>query len=259
MLAVLAVLGAAWSWHSRRMRTQRLIQNLEQERVLQEERARIARDLHDDLGANLTCLALQADLARGQLPVNEPSGARLEALARDSRSLVDRLREVIWSVDPKCDTLDHFADYLCGRAEEFLHAAGLNCRLDVPRDLEPWPLAGETRHNLLLVVKEAVHNAVKHAGASEVRLSLRLAGNALEVTVEDDGHGGVPTQAREAAEPALTVTADSGGLAAKPHGYGLASMRRRVEDLGGAFEISHQAGQGTRVKLSVPLRQLQAV
>ena len=159
--------------HLWRVKFLRRLERLERAEALQRERARLARDLHDDLGANLTGLALKLDVAQRQLRRDE-AAATLSGLAPAARRLVDQLREVIWTVNPQCDTVENFAAFVAQDAEDFLADAGLSCRLDLPDTLPTTPLDSATRHHLLLVVKEALHNAVKHAAASEVTLGCAL-------------------------------------------------------------------------------------
>ena len=147
-------------------------------------------------------------------------------------------------VNPRHDTLDSLANYLSRFAHDFLSAADIRCRLDVPVQLPPWPVTAEVRHNLFLAFKEALHNVVSHAAASEVKVALQLAENKLIVSVEDNGRGFAMNDD------------DAAVLHPKPdrieQGNGLANMKRRLAEIGGACEL--HGGSGTMVKLSVPLR-----
>jgi signal transduction histidine kinase len=212
---------------------------LERAEALQRERARLARDLHDDLGANLTGLALKVDAAQRQLQHDGAGETPLLGLAPAARRLVDQLREVIWTVNPQCDTVENFAAFVAQDAEDFLAAAGVSCRLDLPDTLPATPLDSAVRHHLRLVVKEALHNAVKHAAASEVTLGLRVESGELRLSVADDGVG--------------MRTTEAGGQSLEKHGNGLANMRSRVGQLGGKFECASHCRGGTRVTVVVPL------
>jgi signal transduction histidine kinase len=163
--------------------------------------------------------------------------------------LVRSVDAIVWAVNPANDTLDRFVPYLTHSAEQFLDAAGVSVRFDVPDKVPPLPLAGTVRHDLFLVVREAINNAVKHAHPRVVRLGVRLENGAvhgshanspqLVITIEDDGRG-FPL-------PATVPEAHSAGRS------GLANMRRRVEDLGGRFVIESRSGAGTRIEVAVPL------
>jgi len=222
--------------HYRRMRRMRRVQRLEQQRALHEERARIAKDLHDDLGANLTGLALQLDLARSQGLPADTLQERLANLAQHTRGLVNNMREVVWAMNPQHDNMESLASFLGQYTEEYLAAAGLRCRLELPSTLPALPVSSHSRHQLFLVLKEALHNVVRHARASEVRLRLEQEHHELRLAVEDDGCGLPPDGARVA-------------------GHGLDNMKKRVEDLGGKFSATSGAHQGTCIAIKLPLNQ----
>ena len=166
------MLSAGLGWHYRRVRGLRRVQLLEQQRSLQEERARIAKDLHDDLGANLTGLALRLDVLHTQGKAGDAQQSQLATLARSTRGLVDNMREVVWAMNPQHDNLESLAGFLGQYTEQYLAAAGLRCRLELPVQAPAQAVSSHLRHQLYLVLKEALHNVVRHARASEVRLRL---------------------------------------------------------------------------------------
>lgn len=215
---------------------------MERERQLEQERARIARDLHDDVGAGLTEIAVQTDWLRRdveKLHDAEITG-RADRVCQSAVELIRSVDAIVWAVNPKNDTLDRFLGYLAHSADQFVRAAGLDIRLDVPDEVPATPLSGRVRHNLFLIVREALNNAVKHAQAKLVRLSVRLdsplTGGRVTITVEDDGRG---FEANE--------TADDG------RHTGLANMRRRADDIGGTLTLTSRPGSGTRVEITAPL------
>lgn len=244
-------LGVGWELRRRTARLRR--QRDEMQRAVQEERSRIARDLHDDLGANLTGLALQVDAAQ-ELPSPGEYRARQQTLARSLRTAVGRMREAIWTVDPACDTLESFCAYLGQHADTFLRGAGLRCRLDIPPDLPLRALSPEVRYHLFLIAKEALNNAVKHARAREVRIGVKLAGDCLILTVVDDGQG-VPDAATALGGAGMAASAGRSprAPAAPDAGRGVRNMRQRVESLGGEFELSSAVEAGTRLRVSLPI------
>jgi signal transduction histidine kinase len=226
--------------HVRRIK--RRLAEMERERQLEQERARIARDLHDDVGAGLTEIAVQTDWLRRdveQLHDAEITG-RADRVCQSAVELIRSVDAIVWAVNPKNDTLDRFVGYLTQSADQFVRAAGLGIRLDVPDEVPATPLSGRVRHNLFLIVREAVNNAVKHAQAKLVRLGVRLDGRLdggrVTITVEDDGRGFDPN------EPA-----DDGRHS------GLANMRRRADDIGGTLTLTSRPGSGTRVEITAPL------
>jgi len=210
---------------------------------LERERTRIARDLHDDVGANMTGLALKAQLAALEFP-GEPS-SKLQEIARDIRALVDRMREVIWAVNPDCDTLENLVNYLTHYVEGFLTAAGCRCRLDVPAALPRLPVCAEARHNLLSVTKEALNNSVKHAEASEVLVRIAVDPTRLQLQIRDNGVGFNPD--------------DTEIVRINGSGHGMGNMRKRIEDLRGTFTVRSSHGEGTDIVAELQLTDLAKV
>jgi signal transduction histidine kinase/ligand-binding sensor domain-containing protein len=216
-----------------RLRWQRKVLFAQHSAALAGERARIARDLHDELGSRLTALAMRTELAGRDLNGKAPKN--WSALADESRALAERMRDVIWTVDPECDSVEALATRLAADAEEFLGGAGLRLRLDLPEALPNIELSADARHQLSMVSKEALHNVIKHARASEVRLGLDLCKGQLHLRISDNGIG------------------FSQGCA---HGHGLANMRERISALDGRFEIDSAPGKGVTIKAAVPLSAL---
>lgn len=223
-------------------RIERRLEEVERAHALERERTRIARDLHDEVGAALTEIAMQHYWVQREVAPYAPPAA-LERLERARQSAVDLVRSVdaiVWAVNPANDTLDRFVPYLTHSVEQFLEAAGVTARIDVPDRLPAVHLEGSVRHGLFLVVREAVNNAVKHATPAHVWLTARIAAGRLAIVVEDDGRGFDPE--------AAPVTAGRSGDRS-----GLDNMRRRVEELGGIFSLERRAEGGTRVVIDVPL------
>jgi ligand-binding sensor domain-containing protein/signal transduction histidine kinase len=223
----------------RRMRSQ--LETLERQRAVERDRARIAKDIHDDLGAGLTHISLLSELAR-RAPGAEVPG-HLGQISEMARELMKGMDEIVWAVDPHNDSLDGLMTYVCKFAQEYLKVAGIRCRLDLPAELPPSPLSAEARHNLFLAIKETLNNVVKHARASEVRLRLALAVDALTVSIEDNGSGFTSE----------TKTPTGNSTSRILSGYGLENLQRRLAGIGGQARISSQAGRGTRVDLTVGL------
>ncbi|MHB8521978.1 MAG: sensor histidine kinase [Limisphaerales bacterium] len=229
-VAALLVFSGLYYWRVQ-------LQDLRHRAELLQERARIARELHDDLGANLTQASHYLERARR----NAAPADNLETHVRKAEAALDLTRQtmsqIIWAADPKRDNLAGLVAYLCQFAEEFLEAASVRCRLDVPDSLPPVPLSAEARHRLFLAAKEALNNSVKHARASGVSISVSVTATAFTITLEDDGCGFVP------AAPNPTTLAV---------GNGLCNVRQHVESLGGRFGLESQPGMGTRVIIEVP-------
>ena len=239
-IALAAAVTGGRTAHMRRIK--RRLAEMERERQLEQERARIARDLHDDVGAGLTEIAVQTDWLRRDVERLHDAEItdRADRVCQSAVELIRSVDAIVWAVNPKNDTLDRFVGYLAQSADQFVRAAGLGIRLDVPDEVPATPLSGRVRHNLFLIIREAVNNAVKHAQAKLVRLGVRLdgplAGGRVTITVEDDGRGFDPND-----------PTDDGRHS------GLANMRRRADDIGGTLTLTSRPGSGTRVEITAPL------
>ncbi len=243
------------AWHTRRFGARAHLQQLKQERAVLDERARIAKDLHDDLGANLTGIAMQIEVARRQLDQPLVAQTCLESVASSARAMVDQMRDVVWSLNPQCDTLESFCAYISDFATGFLENAGLRCRLDLPDEVPDRQLSAEMRHHLMLVLKEALNNAARHARATEVRICLALESDALVLTVADNGRGFThPNPDGDGAHGQPNPAADPVQAKVNGSGRGLPNMNRRVGLLGGRFAVDSRLGLGTRISVHVPLR-----
>lgn len=239
----IAVLVGSAGWRravmtGRNLRRQR--EQVEAAHVLERERSRIARDLHDSLGATLSEISLLSSITESQAP---PSIApNLGRIQRRTHEAVEALEAIVWATDPKADTVGGFVDHALGFANDFLTAAGIRVNLSKT----PATVAGSTttmaahlRHNAFLAFKEAVNNVVKHARAREVRIVFDHWGHQLVVEVSDDGRGDC--------RPIETLENDDST------GHGLRNMKARLESIGGSMRLESHPGQGTRIRFEIPL------
>jgi len=209
-----------------------LREQTERQRSLEKERARIAQDLHDDLGANLTQIVfLSQRVEAGQQDAQEMD-RWFHLIPATAQKTIQSLDEIVWAINPRHDSLESFANYLSQFAQQHMSLAGVRCVLDVPTVLPVMTLTAEVRHKLLLAAREALQNVAMHARATEARVVLQLDDDSLTVVVSDNGHGFDITKTRN-------------------EGNGLSNMRRRLEDIGGRMEITSQPGKGTTVRLAV--------
>jgi signal transduction histidine kinase/ligand-binding sensor domain-containing protein len=224
----------------------RRLEEMERQQALERERSRIAKDIHDDLGASLTHITMLTQSARQKLDNSSQADGELTQIYSTARDLTRAMEEVVWAVSPKHDSLDSLATYLGTFAQDFAAASQLRCRLDLPAGLSEQPLSSQVRHNLFLAFKEALHNVARHAAATEVRISLKVESQNFVLTVEDNGRG--------FRGDALPTAAPPEGRAARLlGGHGLPNMRSRLEEIGGDCEIQSQYGLGTLVRFVVPL------
>ena len=205
----------------------------EHQRALAQERARIARDLHDDLGSNLTEITMLATAGPGLKWPAEDAAERMETIAGKSRTLVNALDEIVWAVDPNRDTLASVAQYLSSYVEEFLAGLKMACRVQIPNSFPDQVVPGEVRHHLFLAAKEALNNAIRHGNATEINFRVRVSQDRLVISITDNGSGF--------------------DTAEHPSGHGLENLRNRLEHLNGRCELESIPGTGTTVSLVLPL------
>lgn len=208
-------------------RLRKRLSSIRQRDVLSIERARIARDIHDDVGARLTRISMLISMAAER--VDEVSG-----IADEVRDVVRALDEVVWAVEPRNDTLSSFVDYVYNYAENFVSSAGLGIRARFPPEPLKIKLSSVARHAVFMCIKEALNNTVKHAGASFVFISMELTGKSVEIRLGDDGRG-------------LALHREGGN--------GLLNMRARMAEIGGSFAVGSRSGGGTEVVFSFPVEE----
>ncbi|HEX3627822.1 MAG TPA: ATP-binding protein [Verrucomicrobiae bacterium] len=236
ILVIVLILAMVWITQLRRLvelRTSQLGEEI-RERELEAERSRIARDLHDDLGSSLTEISVLANTGhRNEAGTSAASETLFQNIASKARYLISALDVIVWAVDPADNSLQSLADYLCAYAEEYLSSTNIACRFKVPVSFPAITLDGRVRHELLMTVKETLHNIVRHAGASEVEFRMAVTGNYLEIALIDNGKGIPSTVEHE--------------------GHGLKNLLTRMQQLGGKYSVKSNAGSGTIVIVSLPL------
>jgi signal transduction histidine kinase/ligand-binding sensor domain-containing protein len=210
-----------------RRKMEQQMEKLERQHVLERERTRIAKDIHDDLGASLTLIAVLGDLAK-----KEKTGDRIEKMSGMARQAVKSLDEIVWAVNPRNDTLAHLIDYAGQFATDYLRDAGIRCLLDFPEQSPVREVPANVRHNLFLVVKEALQNIVKHARATEVWLRITTSPQSLKIVVEDNGCG--------FDQPPENALAD-----------GLRNMRQRLAEIQAYCQIQSRPGSGTIITIEL--------
>lgn len=240
-VVIVALIGGTAAWLGRILalrKTNRQIAEFARRQEIENERSRIARDLHDDIGAGLTEIAMQSDWLRRELAsgITDDTRRRAERVCQSATDLTRSVDEIVWAVTPENDTLERFANYLVHSTEQFLEPAGLKLRLDFPGDFPERVLSGKARHHLYLATREALNNVLKHAHAGTVRLSLKVDEKQLLLVVADDGCGFAP------ANVVLDGTRE-----------GLNNMNKRLADIGGDCQIIAHPGGGTRVEFRLPI------
>jgi signal transduction histidine kinase len=223
-----------------RRRSRHRLAAIKLQHAVERDRARIARDMHDDLGTRVTVLNLAASFVRRSIG-GDPDKARQQIVRLESaaRDLVNAMDGLVWAVNPANDTLDHLATHLSAVAQEIFRDSHAKLRISIPPDLPALPLRSDFRHHFALGVKEALHNTLKHAGACDVFFKLSVSNGDLLAVIEDNGAGFDLDVPRE--------------------GNGLHNLAARFEELGGTFRIDSAPGKGTRAVFSCHLPQIPAL
>ncbi|MDB6018256.1 MAG: putative two-component system sensor kinase [Pedosphaera sp.] len=224
---------------------QQRLNSLEQERVLERERTRIAQDLHDEMGARLCRISFLSEHARsGNLGPEEVQN-QIASISDASREVLHSLDEIVWAVNPRNDMLEHIASYIGQYAADYFHLTGIECEFDIPAQLPPHLLSSQTRHHLFLATHEALTNILKHSGATCAKISIKCSASTLEIGVSDNGKG----------IDQVTAEAKAAGPVDESHD-GLRNMRRRLTDMRGDCRIESSPGHGTVIRFILPLNGL---
>ena len=240
----LLLVGAAGLtvWRFERARNRRKLAGLEMqraalehERTLERERARIARDIHDDLGASLTEVALLGDMVGSETGSLEEIRTQTRQICAAAREMSQSLEAIVWAVRPQNDTLRSLVRYMSRRTDELFEKNPRDYQFSAPAELPECSVHAEVRHNVFLAYKEALTNTLKHAQATLVQIKVACDQNVVHISVADNGRGFTPTEL-------------------KSEGTGLKNMRHRMTEIGGDFALESRPGHGTTARLHFPLR-----
>jgi signal transduction histidine kinase len=210
------------------------LRRMEQEHALEKERARIARDLHDELGGSLTQIGLLADRLKRSAKKSELEPG-LSQLARHTRQLAGELESIIWTVNPRNNSLDRFALFVRQFAARFFRDTAIECRVLGAEEIPAQPITPEVQHHLLTATKEALNNVLKHSQAGAVAVELNFSDGVFTTAIRDDGIGFDP----EAPE--------------NNERNGLTNLRSRLEEIGGIADIRSSPGAGATIAWRLPL------
>ncbi|MDR0532680.1 MAG: histidine kinase [Verrucomicrobiales bacterium] len=199
---------------------------------LNQERLRIAQDLHDDLGSYITHISLLSSYAETQ-PSTPESLSSLREISKVTRNLVAALSETVWMVNPKNDNLESLVGFLCRHIEQQCMIAKVRCRINALALTDYREVPSNLRHHIILAVKEALNNALKHSGTKELHARIAFENSVLHIVIGDQGKGFYVGDVKQ--------------------GNGLTNMQRRMEVIGGKFSIESNEGKGTTVRFAVPI------
>ncbi|MGH7495335.1 MAG: sensor histidine kinase [bacterium] len=207
---------------------------LEEQQALERERLRISQDMHDEVGASLTAIAILSELARKDLAESKAAETHVQKISEQAREVIDNIGEIIWAINPRNDPLDNLAAYLRHYAVRYFMMTVIKYHCEFPETMPEVHLSAEVRRNIFLVFKEALHNIVKHAAATEVVLRLTCTAQRLEILIDDNGKGFSPENLSQFCN-------------------GLHNMKKRLENIGGTFSIQSRPNCGTQISVVVGL------
>lgn len=194
---------------------QLLQKELEKQKVLEHERERISHDMHDDLGAGISALKLQAEFLK-QKAEDDDLQSDIDELLKTSEEMNISMREMLWSLNSGNDTLGSFIDYAILYTGNFLKKTKIVLHSECNDIIAETPVSTEMRRNLFLCLKEAVNNVYKHSSANTLKLSFSQEKNNFSMKISDNGTG-IPDD--------------------QPTGNGLRNMKRRMNELSGECNI----------------------
>lgn len=230
LAATVAILSAVIG---RQLIRRRIRRHLEEAQMISDERLRIARDLHDDLGTRLSHISLLGAYAESN-SADSDARASFHQITAMSRELISALSETVWMLNPKNNELEALVDFLCRLVSELCRLAEIRCRIDALSVFHDMAISHEFRHNVSLAVKEAINNALKHSLATEIKMTIQLDENLLKITITDNGVG---------------ITRDAGKA-----GLGLESIAQRMASIRGKCLIRPlEQNDGLEISLEAPI------
>jgi signal transduction histidine kinase len=211
------------------------LQELEYQRKLDGERERISKDMHDEVGSSLTRIAILSELAKKGVPAEYEGIEHIEDISETSREVVDNIGEIIWAINPQNDSLESLIAYTRQYVSKYFEATLAHCVFDLPEHVPAISISAEFRRNIFLIIKEAVTNIVKHACASDVLIKLRSKNKRITIEIQDNGKGFCMEERSQFSN-------------------GLTNMKKRVEQLGGRWEMNSTPKEGTKIQIAVNLK-----
>jgi len=211
---------------------QKKIDRLERERALEKERVRISQDMHDEVGSSLSEISILSELLKRNMGKSEEAETHLKDISERSAEVIENIGQIIWAINPRNDPLDNLVAHLRLYAADYIRKAGIKYSFEIPDSIPAYHLSAEVRRNVFLVVKEALHNIVKHSYASEVQVCVNFLDDKMKITIKDNGKG-------------FSIDQSSGS------GNGLSNMQKRIENIGGEFKIESEPGYGTGINITV--------
>ena len=212
---------------NRKLREQKNI--IEKQKAVEEERSRISKDMHDDIGSGLSKIAIMSELMKTKVVKDDKNELKMnvEKISLTASDLVDNMSQIVWAMNPQNDTLENMIAYIREFTLDYFDDFNLKCHFDFPDEIPSTKLSQQVRRNIFLVVKETLNNTLKYAEASTICLVFRNFENHFSITISDDGKGFDTTNTHR-------------------FGNGLMNMKKRMEDIDGQFSIESKPGYGSK-------------
>ena len=207
----------------------RLRKELDKRNAILEERRRISSDMHDDLGSSLSTIALLSQVMK-QHAAGTNDGSAVEKISVAAQQSLEKMSEIVWSLNPRNDKLGSFVAYIRKYAVEYFENSPVQCGVTLSGTIPGVEISGEQRRNMFLTVKEALHNIIKHSGATCADLAFEFQDHTLQLSIHDDGKG-------------IDIAAQS------MFGNGIINMQRRMREAGGDMAIENKNGTTVRLRL----------
>ncbi|HEX5171735.1 MAG TPA: two-component regulator propeller domain-containing protein [Cyclobacteriaceae bacterium] len=223
------LIGSIRFYYHRKLEKQKVI--LERQQAVEKERTRIATDMHDDLGANLSRIKFLSETIGIKRQKQETIEDELSSIRHYSHEMIDKMGEIVWALNEKNDSLSDLLAYTRSYMVEYLSQNGIHSVVQIPDQIPSLFVSGEFRRNIYLTVKEALHNIVKHSQANKVDICVKT-GQQLSISIRDNGKGFDEKNIR-------------------PFSNGITSMKQRIASLGGNLDIKNT--EGSTIILEVPL------
>jgi len=208
------------------------IEDLEQERALERERIRISQDMHDEVGSSLTEISILSEILKKDINKPEEVETLLRNISERSAEVIENIGQIIWAINPRNDPLDNLVAHLRLYTADYLRKVGIKFRFEIPDTIPAYHLSAEVRRNVFLVLKEALHNIVKHSKANEVQVCVDFLEDNIKIIIKDNGNG-------------FSTDQKSGS------GNGLINMQKRIENIGGIFNLESEPTRGTCITVVV--------
>ena len=207
---------------------------MEKQLAVQYERQRISAEMHDDIGAGLSGIRLLTEMTKSKVK-DEQTAEEVNKIYQSVGDISSKMKEVIWSLNTENDNLPNLIAYLQKQARLSLENYPCHLAVELPEKIASVEIDGETRRNIVLIVKEAIHNIIKHSGSDKVNLTINSKRSQLTITIADNGRGIVDTQIDAA-------------------GNGMKNMRKRIEKLKGKLSIQNK--EGLTLIFEIPIKEM---